>query len=160
MKARMQYVVAFVSGLLFAIGLGISGMTDPTKVIGFLDFLGDWQPALAFVMGGAVVVYAIAFPLITGRKMPILAQKFELPTLKDLTPQLIIGSSLFGIGWGLGGFCPGPALTSIATLLPGVFVFILSMLAGMLLYRGWEKISQKAPAPAARTNNAARPGTP
>ena len=135
LKDKSTYIVAALSGVLFAIGLGISGMTDPTKVIGFLDFLGDWKPELAFVMGGGVVVYAIFYPLVTKRKTTFLGVKWSLPGRRDLTPRLLAGSALFGIGWGLGGFCPGPALTSIPTMMGEVAVFVGAMVGGMLLFR-------------------------
>jgi hypothetical protein len=128
-------VVSFVVGLLFAAGLGIAGMTNPAKVIGFLDFFGHWDPTLAFVMVGGIGAYALAFPLITKRKAPLLGGKFSLPTRKDLTPQLLVGSGLFGIGWGIGGLCPGPGLASLATGALPVLSFVVSMLAGMALYK-------------------------
>lgn len=126
--------LALVSGALFGVGLAVSGMTQPTKVIGFLDILGDWDPALAFVMGGAVLVYAAGFALVRRRGRPLLADQFHLPTRQELDPRLLGGAALFGIGWGLGGFCPGPALTSLASALPGVLAFTGSMLAGMVLW--------------------------
>ncbi len=126
---------AFVSGLLFAIGLGLAGMTDPAKVIGFLDFFGTWDPSLAFVMVGGILSYAVAFRLITRRHAPVFGTQFSLPTRKDLTPQLIIGSALFGIGWGIAGLCPGPGLASLATGSASVLAFVVAMLGGMALYK-------------------------
>lgn len=128
-------ISAFGAGALFAVGLAISGMTLPTKVIGFLDFFGEWDPALAFVMGGAVIVYAIGFRLVTRRRdAPACATKFSIPTRKDITPRLVLGSAIFGLGWGLGGFCPGPALTSLTTGLLDVGVFVAAMFLGMYLF--------------------------
>lgn len=138
-----ELIAAFVVGLVFAVGLAVSGMTLPTKVIGFLDIFGEWDPALAFVMGGAVIVYAIGFRFVTRSDTPRFAPKFSIPTRKDITPRLLIGSAIFGMGWGLGGFCPGPALTSLSTGLPDVAVFVVAMLSGMYLFgiaeRGLEK---------------------
>ncbi len=134
MSKTKQYLAAFGVGVLFAIGLGISGMTLPLKVIGFLDFTGEWDPALAFVMGGAVIVYAIGYRLVTKRERPRFDVKFSLPTRREITPRLIAGATLFGLGWGLGGFCPGPALTSVPSGAPQVLVFVAAMLGGMYLY--------------------------
>jgi len=128
-------VVSLLVGAVFGIGLAISGMTLPTKVIGFLDVFGDWDPALAFVMGGAVLVYGAAFFTIRHRTRAVFADAFQLPSTKDIDAKLLGGAALFGIGWGLAGFCPGPALTSIATGLTGVFVFVLAMLTGMFAWR-------------------------
>ncbi|TVQ97857.1 MAG: YeeE/YedE family protein [Deltaproteobacteria bacterium] len=127
-------IVAFLSGLLFAIGLGISGMTNPSKVIGFLDFAGSWDPSLAFVMGGALLVNVIAFRLIMRRRSPLFAPSFSLPTRNDIDAPLVGGAALFGIGWGLGGFCPGPGLASAATLHVMPLVFVGAMTVGMLVY--------------------------
>ncbi len=131
---------AFGAGFLFALGLAISGMTLPTKVIGFLDFFGEWDPALAFVMGGAVIVYAIGFRLVTKKEAPKCAPKFSIPTRTDITPRLIMGSAIFGMGWGLGGLCPGPALTSLTTGLLDVGVFVAAMLTGMYLFGVVDKV--------------------
>jgi len=141
---KMQNIVALVSGFLFAVGLGISGMTDPQKVISFLDVFGDWDPSLAFVMGAAVVVYGIGFGLVTARNAPVFAREFELPSLNDLTSRLLIGSAMFGVGWGLGGFCPGPGLAAVASLLPGALVFVLTMVGGMVLFNLYEQATSKA----------------
>lgn len=126
---------AFISGLLFAIGLGLAGMTDPMKVIGFLDFFGTWNPSLAFVMVGGILSYGVAYRVITKRKAPLFGSKFSLPTRKDLTPQLVVGSALFGIGWGMGGLCPGPGFASLVTGSASVLSFVVAMLGGMALYK-------------------------
>lgn len=127
-------IVAFAAGLLFALGLALAGMTDPGKVVAFLDIFGDWDPSLAFVMLGAIATYAPGYRLITRRAHPLFADRFWLPTAKDLTPRLLIGAVLFGIGWGIAGFCPGPALVSLVTLRTDVLLFGLSMITGMALF--------------------------
>lgn len=127
----MPAFIVFIAGVLFAIGLALGGMTQPQKIIAFLDVFGDWDPSLAWVMGGAVVTYGLGLRLIVRRKGPVFAQLFQIPTRRDITPSLIIGSVMFGMGWGLGGFCPGPAIASASTGLPMVGVFLGAMLAGM-----------------------------
>lgn len=127
-------LVAFLTGTLFAIGLAISGMTRPDKVRGFLDVTGDWDPSLTLVMGGAVFVFFFAFRVITRRPAPLLGGKFGIPSRRDLDPALLGGAALFGIGWGLGGFCPGPALTSIAAGSTPVLTFVAAMLVGMVAH--------------------------
>src|SRR5690554_6318950 len=134
----MRNLVAFGTGVLFAVGLVISGMTQPSKVVGFLDFSGDWDPSLAFVMGGAVVINALLFRLVSRRNRPLLAPKFHLPTRKDIDWRLIVGGGLFGVGWGLGGYCPGPGITSVASLQAPAFVFVGAMAARMLLFALFE----------------------
>jgi uncharacterized membrane protein YedE/YeeE len=128
-------IAAFIVGFIFAIGLGISGMTQPVKVVGFLDLFGAWDPSLIFVMVGAIAVHSITYRLIRRRSSPLLVSEWHVPTKKELTPSLIIGSVLFGVGWGLGGFCPGPAVTSLASLEARPLIFVISMLAGMFLFR-------------------------
>ena len=125
---------AFGSGLVFALGLGISGMTRPVKVIGFLDFFGAWDASLAFVMIGAIAVYFIAYRWRARMTAPLLAAEFALPKRADLDPRLIVGAAIFGAGWGLGGFCPGPAITSVVSGAPGVLVFVGAMVVGMYLH--------------------------
>jgi uncharacterized membrane protein YedE/YeeE len=127
-------IVALFSGALFGLGLAVSGMTNPAKVIGFLDFAGGWDPTLAFVMGGALLVTIPAFRLILGRQRPILAGDFALPTKTSLDARLLGGAVLFGVGWGLSGFCPGPAVVALTTGLTPVFAFVAAMVAGMVLY--------------------------
>jgi uncharacterized membrane protein YedE/YeeE len=128
-------LTAFVSGLVFAIGLGISGMTQPAKVTAFLDFAGDWDPSLALVMVGAIAVYAPLYRLIHRLPSPVFSATFALPTRTDIDRRLVGGAALFGVGWGLGGFCPGPALTSLAAGEPSVLLFVASMLTGMYVYK-------------------------
>jgi len=136
----MSTFVAILSGLLFGVGLGLAGMLQPIKVAGFLDFFsGNWDPTLAFVMGGAVVVYAIAHRLITKRSAPLFDLRFHLPTRSDIDPRLLGGAALFGLGWGIGGYCPGPGLASMATFTAPVLVFVGTMLVGMLVFREVDK---------------------
>lgn len=131
----MSFLVYGVAGLLFGSGLVISGMLDPAKVLNFLDFAGSWDPSLAFVLGGAVIVAAIGFRIAGRRTRPILARRFHWPTRSDIDARLLIGPAIFGIGWGLSGFCPGPAVASLALLAPGTIVFVVALLAGMALAR-------------------------
>jgi uncharacterized membrane protein YedE/YeeE len=131
----LRMLVALFSGALFGLGLAVSGMVDPAKVIGFLDVAGDWDPTLAFVMGGALLVAIPAFRLILRRPRPVLADDFELPTKKDVDARLLGGAALFGVGWGLAGFCPGPSVTALASGLLPVFAFVAAMIAGMALYK-------------------------
>jgi len=129
----INLVIAAVIGVLFGGGLIISGMTDPAKIVGFLDPLHGWDPSLAFVMGGAVLVNALAFRRIRQHRNPWFDVKFHLPTRKDIDRQLLAGAAVFGVGWGLGGLCPGPALVSAASGSATAIAFVLAMLAGMLL---------------------------
>ncbi len=124
-------LVSFASGCVFALGLGISGMTRPIKVIGFLDFAGNWDASLAFVMIGAIGVYFTVNRLTRRRPAPILAEKFSLPTRTEIDRNLIVGAAIFGAGWGLGGFCPGPAITSLASGAAPVAVFVITMAMGI-----------------------------
>ena len=133
----MKGAVAFAAGLLFALGLGIGGMTQPSKVIGFLDVAGDWDPSLAFVMGGALLVYAIVARLALARPAPMLETKFFVPTRRDIDRPLVLGAVLFGAGWGLAGYCPGPALVSLASGRAAVIVFVAAMLLGMWIEQRW-----------------------
>ena len=131
----MRLLVALFSGVLFGLGLVVSGMVNPAKVLGFLDVAGDWDPTLAFFMGGALLVAVPAFRVILKRPRPVLAEEFDLPAKKDLDARLLAGSALFGVGWGLAGFCPGPAVTALASGLAPAFVFVAAMVAGMALYK-------------------------
>ena len=124
---------SFLSGLLFALGLSVSGMTEPGKVIGFLNITRSWDPSLVFVMGGAVITYFILFRLIHKRSAPLFALQFSIPERKDIDLPLLGGAVLFGIGWGIGGFCPGPAVASIFTGKPNVLLFAGSMILGMVI---------------------------
>jgi len=130
---------AFLVGLLFGLGLIISGMTDPSKVIGFLDLAGAWDPSLAFVMVGAILIGAIAFNIAKKRQRSLLGAPMQLSSATELDKGLLIGSLVFGIGWGLSGFCPGPAVVSAAAGQPKAWIFVASMLAGMALYNMIER---------------------
>jgi uncharacterized membrane protein YedE/YeeE len=127
----MKAAAALVAGVLFAFGLAIGGMTDPLKVISFLNVAGPWDPSLAFVMGGAIAVYSPVFWLTRKMRSPVLDVAFHLPTRRDIDSRLIFGAILFGAGWGLGGFCPGPALVSTMSFKTTALVFTGSMLVGM-----------------------------
>lgn len=126
---------AFASGLLFSMGLLISGMAQPRNIIGFLDVFGEWRPALLWVMVGAVSVYAIGHRLVLKRSSPLFAAGFQLPSNKKINSKLLVGAAAFGVGWGLGGICPGPALVTLGSAAPEAFIFFVAMLAGMVLYR-------------------------
>ncbi len=117
--------VGLVAGTVFGAGLVISGMTLPEKVRGFLDFTGAWDPTLAFVMGSAVLVHAVAYVLAKRRRAPLFAASFQLPTRRDIDGKLLLGAAIFGIGWGLGGYCPGPALASLPTGGSSVLAFVV-----------------------------------
>lgn len=125
----------FVAGLVFAVGLAVGGMTQPSKVVGFLDFFGDWDPSLIFVMGGAVAVHTLLFRLVKRREQPVFDAQFHIPSRRDFTVPLVAGSALFGVGWGLGGFCPGPGLVSLPTLGVEALVFVGTMMLGMFGYK-------------------------
>ncbi|GAA4050538.1 DUF6691 family protein [Parerythrobacter jejuensis] len=123
------------SGTLFGAGLALGGMTDPARVRGFLDLFGDWDPTLAFVMGGAVIVMALAWRFQPRMAAPLFAEKFALPNRTELTPRLIGGAALFGIGWGVAGLCPGPGVAALVIEPASAAIFVVAMLAGMGLVR-------------------------
>ncbi len=125
----------FAIGVLFALGLGVSGMTLPTKVIGFLDLAGDWDPSLAFVMIGAIGVYSAAFRFIVQRNKPVYGERFRVPTRRDITPRLVGGATVFGVGWGLAGICPGPGIVTAVTGATPSIVFMVGLLGGMLAWK-------------------------
>jgi uncharacterized protein len=132
-------LASFVCGLIFGIGLLISGMTQPAKVLGFLDVFGRWDPTLALVMAAALVVSGIGFALVRQRRRPVLAAQHLWPTRTDIDRPLVVGSMLFGIGWGLVGLCPGPALVNLAGLKPSLIVFVLAMAIGMITKDLWDR---------------------
>ena len=135
----MRHLVSFLAGLLFALGLVLGGMTQPLKVIGFLDVSGGaWDPSLAFVMGGALLVYGVTFRVTTKREKPVFAQSFQIPTRRDLPPRLFVGAGLFGVGWALVGFCPGPAIVGAGSGMTEALLFLPGMLGGMVLFRAWD----------------------
>lgn len=129
----MRIALGFLSGLVFGLGLVISGMADPAKVLNFLDLAGSWDPSLAFVMGGATITAFIGYRLVWRRSAPVFEARFDLPTNSRIDRPLILGAALFGIGWGIGGFCPGPAWTALPLLAPGTLVFLPAMLVGLWL---------------------------
>ena len=145
----MHILFGLLSGLVFGIGLVISGMSNPAKVLNFLDVAGTWDPSLAFVMGGASVTTFIGYRLILKRPTPALADMFQLPTAAQVDPSLLLGSALFGIGWGIGGFCPGPAWTALPMMSPGILVFLPMMLLGLWIGSHLKLQSSGGAAPAA-----------
>ncbi len=130
-------LTAFGCGLVFACGLVAGGMTQPSKVVGFLDFTGAWDPSLALVMGGALGTHALLRRFVTTRSRPLLAPAFCVPTRKGLDARLVNGAAIFGVGWGLGGFCPGPAIVALGGGVSAALVVVPAMLAGMLLHDRW-----------------------
>ena len=132
----MSKLVYFFSGVLFAIGLGLSGMTNPSKVRAFLDIFGEWNPALLFVMMGAIAFHSVAYIWISKMNAPILATVFSVPQNKKIDHKILSGSAIFGAGWGIGGYCPGPAVASLGILSKPVFVFFFSMLTGLFFFHG------------------------
>lgn len=140
-------ITAFLCGVLFALGLGIAGMTRPEKIIGFLDLSGSWDPDLLWVMVAAISVTSLGYHWTFRRDRPLIEGAFDLPKPRSLDIRLIAGSALFGVGWGLGGFCPGPALTSLVSGLPAVWVFVLSMVVGMKIYQWMSRQTIQAAAP-------------
>jgi uncharacterized membrane protein YedE/YeeE len=138
----MRILMALIAGLVFGIGLIISGMSNPAKVLGFLDLAGNWDPSLALVMAGAILVSVIPFQLASRVPRSLLQEPMRLPTARDIDRRLVLGSLVFGVGWGLAGYCPGPALVSLA---PGGYkppVFVGSMVSGMLLFHWLDSLSQ------------------
>lgn len=131
----LRQLSILVAGTIFGAGLTLGGMTDPARVRGFLDLFGDWDPTLAFVMGGAVLVMALAWLVQSKLARPVFAEGFSLPTRSDLTPKLVGGSALFGIGWGIAGLCPGPGVAALVIEPVSAAIFVVAMLAGMLLVR-------------------------
>ena len=126
-------ISSFAVGVLFGLGLTISEMTDPARVIGFLDIAGRWDPTLMLVMGGALAVSLPVFPWIQNRHKSLLGEAMQLPTATRIDARLITGAALFGVGWGLGGLCPGPALANLASATPGIILFVAAMIAGQFL---------------------------
>ncbi len=135
----MGIVISAIAGLVFGLGLIISGMADPAKVQNFLDLFGTWDPSLAFVMAGAIAVTFVGYRVAFGGGRPLLADGFSLPTKTAIDAPLVIGAALFGVGWGLSGFCPGPAVVSLPLLATGTLVFVAAMLVGMLLARALQQ---------------------
>ena len=142
----MNILASFVCGLLFGLGLILGGMTNPAKVIAFLDLGGAWDPSLALVMGGAIAVASGAFALAARRTRSLLGAPMQLPTARDIDPKLVGGSLLFGAGWGLAGFCPGHALVALGRAAPSALLFVGAMLLGMLAFELFDRYL-KNPAP-------------
>jgi len=138
-RARARCLVGLLVGVVFGAGLALSGMTQPLKVLGFLDWLGAWDPSLLFVMGGAVTVYGVAYRLVLRRKRPLLADVFVLPVRSEIDAKLIGGAALFGIGWGLGGYCPGPSIVSLASGALDAIVLVSATVAGMWIASRFER---------------------
>jgi uncharacterized protein len=134
----MWIIAPLLCGLIFGTGLLVSGMVQPTKVLGFLDIFGAWDPSLAVVMAAALAVAAPGFRLARQQARPVLAAQYFWPGKSEVDPPLVLGAGLFGIGWGLVGLCPGPALESLATLSPGVIAFVVAMAGGMILHDKWQ----------------------
>jgi uncharacterized membrane protein YedE/YeeE len=131
----MGILVQFIAALIFGVGLVISGMANPAKVLNFLDIAGSWDPSLAFVMAGALAVTAIGYRLLLARPKPLFAPTFQIPTRRQIDARLLLGAAIFGVGWGLAGFCPGPALTALGLGAPGTLAFVPAMLLGMAAAR-------------------------
>lgn len=145
----MQIFTAFAAGLVFGLGLIVSGMTDPSKVIGFLDLAGDWDPSLAFVMGGAILVGFFAFRFAGRRARSLTGAEMCLPVARQIDKRLILGGLIFGAGWGLAGYCPGPALTSLLSGGSKPLIFVVAMIAGMGVFELIERygsIARRIPA--------------
>ena len=145
----MKIISALLAGLLFGLGLIVSGMSDPSKVLGFLDLAGKWDPSLAFVMVGAVAIGSLIFPFATKRKVSILGNTMRIPTATQIDRQLVLGGLTFGVGWGLVGFCPGPALASLALGGGKPWVFFIAMLGGIALFEVIERAKGKLESKAA-----------
>lgn len=138
-----QYVVALCSGLLFGLGLGLSQMINRERVLGFLDVAGVWDPTLLFVLGGAVAVTVIAFRFVLRLPRPLFADKFYLPSKQDIDPPLVIGAAIFGVGWGIAGYCPGPGITALVLGMLNPLVFVITMLIGSLAYQGYSNFKER-----------------
>lgn len=141
----MHNIAALAAGLIFGLGLILSGMTDPSKIIGFLDLAGRWDPSLAFVMGGAVLVGMVAFRFSRGREKSLLGDVLRLPTARQIDRRLVLGGLAFGTGWGLAGYCPGPALVAAAQGGTQALIFVAAMLAGMAVYEVQDRLAAKPP---------------
>lgn len=135
-----RFSAALVTGIIFGLGLSVSGMLNPARVQGFLDVFGEWDPSLAFVLCGAVTVAFIGVQVMKRLPRPAFDDSFHVPTSRRIDAPLVVGSALFGLGWGIGGFCPGPAVASLSLGLPPTILFVIAMLVGMTLYdRLWSR---------------------
>jgi uncharacterized protein len=154
-----EIAAGLLTGLLFGLGLCLSGMTNPAVVQGFLDIAGDWNPALIFVMAGGVAVTFLGYRFLVPKSRPLWAAGFSLPTATAIDAPLLLGAAIFGVGWGLAGYCPGPVVVSLASGRSSVFIFVTAMLAGMILVRwlrsgGWATMKRNATEERARQENA------
>lgn len=138
-----QNGLALIAGIIFGVGLGLSQMIDRQRVLGFLDLAGNWDPTLLFVLGGAVAVTVISFRFVLNRNTPLLSAQFYVPTHQDIDWRLIAGAALFGIGWGIAGYCPGPGIAALATGDRNPVVFLLSMVAGMIVFNHYDQQQQR-----------------
>lgn len=136
----MAVLSGYLVGLIFGVGIAISGMANPAKVLNFFDVAGAWDPSLMFVMGGALLVTTIGFRVVLGKERPVFGTRFMLPSSRDLDARLIAGSATFGIGWGIAGFCPGGAIPALGTGIIDVYVFVLAVIAGMFAAKLISKI--------------------
>lgn len=144
-----QVLAALAAGLLFGLGLTLSRMVDPAKVLGFLDITGNWDPSLALVLAGATGTTAIGFRYVLGRRSaPLFGETFSLPSARDIDPRLVIGAAIFGVGWGLVGLCPGPALAALGLAFRPVAIFVGAMLAGMVGFKLMGRMRSQAAVPA------------
>lgn len=141
----MAALFAFLAGLVFGLGLIISGMANPAKVLGFLDLAGRWDPSLALVMGGALAVTAAGFAWLCRRRVSLSGEPLQWPTATRIDPRLALGSLAFGAGWGLAGFCPGPALVAAAAGVPEALIFVAAMVAGMALFSAIQYMTNRPP---------------
>ncbi|MBN9468719.1 MAG: YeeE/YedE family protein [Bosea sp.] len=140
MNRFAQVITALAAGTVFGLGLAMSGMLDPARVRGFLDLFGAWDPSLAFVLGGAVMVALVGMAVLKRLRRPVFDEQFHLPATSPVDRRLVLGSAIFGVGWGMAGFCPGPALASLSLGLAPVALFVVAMLAGMTLHdRVWSR---------------------
>ena len=137
------FILALVSGLVFGCGILLSGMANPAKILNFFDLAGVWDPSLAFVMGGALMVTAIGYRVVWRNAGPMAAQSFQLPVNRDIDLRLLLGSATFGIGWGISGFCPGGAIPALGLMRPEVFVFVAAMSIGMVMARYLDPLMAK-----------------
>lgn len=157
-RASQQIVTALVSGVLFGAGLAVAGMTDPRKVIGFLDVGGAWDPSLAFVMIGAIAVHVVAYRWVRGSARPLFADDFAIPKLRHIDAKLVAGAALFGMGWGVGGYCPGPGIVSLGGGGRDALVFVVTMAIAWVLtakYESWRAAPASPPADVPRQGTAA-----
>ncbi|MGD8860204.1 MAG: YeeE/YedE family protein [Myxococcales bacterium] len=154
----MQSLTGAVSGIVFGLGLVLGGMTRPAKVLAFLDFAGDWDPSLAFVMGGAIAVYAPLYRYIIKNTTPMYTQSFMVVANKQLDKPLLIGAAVFGTGWGLAGYCPGPGIVSAGSGATAGLVFVLSMVAGMLAFEAYQRVAASVRAARADKSNRSTAG--